>query len=131
MTEPTGIFSQVPALLASQLAYWRARLQLAGLESKEAAVHYAVILGLAIGGLVIAVFGYLFLVIALVFLIASLCDSEHAWIWITLGAAFLHFLGTAVLLFVAKGKLSRPMFAATLDEFRKDQQWLKTPANPS
>ena len=88
-------------------------------------------MGLAIGALVISVFGYLFLVIAVVFLIAWACGGGNAWIWVTLGAAFVHFLGAATLLVVAKGKLSQPMFAATLDELKKDQQWLKNPANPN
>ena len=131
MMEPDGLFSHLRALLGAKLAYLRARLLLAGLEGKEAAVHYALIVGLAIGALVISVFGYLFLVIAVVFLIAWACGGGNAWIWVTLGAAFVHFLGAATLLVVAKGKLSQPMFAATLDELKKDQQWLKNPANPN
>ena len=131
MIAPDGIFRHLTALLGAKLAYLRARLQLAGLEGKEAATHYALILGLAIGALVVAIFGYFFFVIALVFLVASMCDSEHAWIWVTLGAAFVHFISAAALAVIAKGKLSQPMFAATLDEFKKDQEWLKNPANPN
>ena len=131
MNDSDGIFSRLTALLGAKLAYIRARLQLAGLEGKEAAVHYGIILGLAIGAMVIAIFGYLFFVIALVFLIALAFGGGNAWIWVMLGAGFVHFVGTAILLLVAKAKLSQPMFAATLDEFNKDQQWLKTPANPN
>ena len=131
MSDPDGIFGRLAALLGAKLAYLRARLELAGLEGKEAAVHYGIILGLAIAALVITIFGYLFFVIALVFLIAWACGGGNAWIWVTLGAAFVHFIGAALLLIVAKMKLSQPMFAATLDELRKDQQWLKNPANPS
>ena len=130
MNDSDGIFSRLTALLGAKLAYIRARLQLAGLEGKEAAVHYGIILGLAIAAMVIAIFGYLFFVIALVFLIA-MAFGENAWIWVMLGAGFVHFIGTAILLLIAKAKLSQPMFAATLDEFKKDQQWLKTPANPN
>lgn len=131
MIEPDGLFSHLTALLGAKLAYLRARLQLAGLESREAAVHYAIIVGLAIGALVIAIFGYLFLVIAVVFLIAWACGGGNAWIWVTFGAAFVHFIGAALLLVIAKAKLFQPMFAATLDELRKDQEWLKNPANPN
>ena len=131
MNDSDGIFSRLTALLGAKLAYVRARLQLAGLEGKEAAVHYGIILGLAIGAMVIAIFGYLFFVIAIVFLIALAFGGGNAWIWVMLGAGFVHFVGTAILLLVAKAKLSQPMFAATLDEFKKDQQWLKTPANPN
>ncbi len=131
MIEPDGLFRHLAALLGAKLEYVRARLQLAGLEGKEAAVHLAVLIGLALGALVVVIFGYLFFVIAVVFLIAWACGGGNAWIWVTLGAAFVHFIAAAVLALVAKVKLSTPLFAATLDEFRKDQEWLKTPANPS
>ncbi len=131
MIEPDGMFRHFSALFSAKLAYLRARLQLAGIEGKEAAVHYAIIVALAIGALIVAVFGYLFLVIALVFMVAAFLDTEHAWIWVTLGAAFAHFVGAAALVAIAKVKLSQPMFAATFDEFKKDQEWLKTPANPN
>ncbi|MGB8166481.1 MAG: phage holin family protein [Chthoniobacteraceae bacterium] len=131
MIEPDGLFRHLGALLGAKLEYLRARLQLAGLESREAALHLAVLVGLAFGALVVAIFGYLFLVIALVFLVAWACGNGNAWIWVTFGAAFVHFLGAAVLVVVAKMRLSTPLFAATLDEFKKDQQWLKTPANPN
>jgi uncharacterized membrane protein YqjE len=131
MSEPDGLFRNLSSLLGAKLAYLRARLLLAGLEGKEAAVHYGVILALACVALVMVVFGYLFLVIALVFLVALAFGGGDAWIWVTLGAAVIHFTGAAGLLLVAKMKLGEPMFAATLDELKKDQQWLKTPANPN
>lgn len=131
MIEPDGILRHLTALLGAKLAYLRARLHLAGLEGKAAATHYALILALAIAALVVAIFGYFFFVIALVFLIAWACGGGNAWIWVTLGAACVHFIGAATLLVIAKAKLSQPMFAATLDEFKKDQEWLKNPANPN
>lgn len=131
MIEPDGFFTHLTALLGAKLTYMRARMLLAGLEGREAAVHYAITLALAIGALVVAIFGYLFFVIAIVFLIAWACGGGDVWIWVTLGAALVHFMGAALLVFLAKRKLSRPMFAVTLDEFKKDQLWLKTPANPN
>jgi uncharacterized membrane protein YqjE len=125
-TEDYGLFAHLAGLLSAKLAYLRARLQLAGIEAREATVHYAIILGLAIGALVVVVFGYLFLVIALVFLVAALLGTEHAWIWVLMGAAFLHLLGAAILGWIAKEKLSAPMFTASLNELKKDQEWLKT-----
>jgi uncharacterized membrane protein YqjE len=131
MTEPDGFFRHLAGLFAANVAYLRARLQLAGLEGKEAAVHYAIILGMAVGALFVAVFGYIFLVIALVFLIAWACGGGNAWIWVMFGAALVHFLGTGLLLFLAKQKFSQPMFTATFEEFKKDQQWLKNSAKLS
>ena len=129
--QAAGIFGHLSALLAAKLAYLRARLELAGMEGKEAAVHYGVILGLAIGGLIALIFGYCFGVIALVFLVAHFIGGEMAWIWVMLGAAALHFLGAAALLLVAKSRLGAPMFSASLDELKQDQEWLKTHANPN
>jgi uncharacterized membrane protein YqjE len=123
-----GLFAHLAGLLAANLAYLRARLELAGIEAREASVHYAIILGLAIGALIVLVFGYLFLVIALVFLVAALLGTPHAWIWVLLGAALLHLLGAGILGWIAKVKLSAPMFTASLNELKKDQEWLKTTA---
>jgi uncharacterized membrane protein YqjE len=129
--EAAGFFGHFSALVAAKLAYFRARLELAGLEGKEAAVHVAIILGLAIGGLIAVVFGYFFFILALVFLIALAFGGGGAWIWVLLGAAFLHFLGAAALVLIAKWKLGAPLFPLTLEELKKDQEWLKTDAKPN
>ncbi len=124
--EAPGLIAGATAFLAAKLAYLRARCELAGVEGKEALINYAIILALAIGAIVVVIFGYLFLVIALVFLIALAFTHESAWIWVMLGAGLLHVLLAAAFLFIAKTRLSRPMFDATLHEFRKDQEWLTT-----
>ena len=129
--QAAGIFAHLSALLAAKLAYVRARLELAGLEGREAAVHYGVILGLAVGGLIAVIFGYCFFIIALVFLIAHFIGGENAWIWVMLGAAVLHFLGAAALLLMAKARLGTPMFSVSLDELKHDQEWLKNNAKPN
>src|SRR5258707_5971808 len=86
-----GLFGHLSALLAAKLAYLKARLELAGIEGKEAATHLAIILGLAIGALVAVVFGYFFLVIALAFLIARAFGDGSAWPWVLCAAALFHF----------------------------------------
>ena len=129
--QAAGIFGHLTALLAAKLAYVRARLELAGLEGREAAVHYGIILGLAVGGLIAVIFGYCFFIIALVFLLAHFIGGENAWIWVMLGAAVLHFLSAAALLLMAKARLGTPMFAASLDELKHDQEWLKNHAKPN
>jgi uncharacterized membrane protein YqjE len=112
-TRDYGLFAHLAGLLAAKLAYLRARLELAGIEAREASVHYAIILGLAIGALI---------------LVAALLKTPHAWIWVLLGAAFLHLLGAGILGWIAKVKLSAPMFTASLNELKKDQEWLKKTA---
>jgi len=122
--EGAGFFAHISALLAAHLSYLKVRLQLAGIEAKEAGIHYGLILAFVIAALIAVIFGYLFLIIALVFLIALAFDSQSAWIWVMFGAALLHLGGAGALLFLAKGKLAEPMFAETLNEFKKDQRWL-------
>jgi uncharacterized membrane protein YqjE len=126
-----GLFGHLSALLAAKLAYLQARLELAGMEGKEAAVHLGIILGLALVSLVMVVFGYFFLVLALVFLIALAFGGGNAWIWVLLGAAVVHLLLAGALLFVAKIRLGVPLFPLTFEELRKDQEWLKTNAKPN
>ena len=130
-TEGAGLFGHFSALIAAKLGYLQARLKLAGIEGKEAAIHGGIIIGLAIGALIALIFGYFLFVLGIVFLVALAFDSPHAWIWVLLVAALLHFLGAVVLLFIAKMKLGTPLFPLTLDEFRKDQEWLKTTIKPS
>ena len=119
-----GLFAHIIDFLGAGSAYFRARLQLAGLEAKEAAVHYVVILALVLASLVIVIFGYLFLCFSLVFGVAALIGGAYTWIWVTFAFAILHFIAVGVLLFIAYSRLREPMFAASLEEFRKDQEWL-------
>lgn len=125
-----GLFAHLSALLAAKLAYLKARLELAGIEGKEAAIHLAIILGLAIGATVLLIFGYFFLVIAVAFLI-GLAFGGNAWVWVLFGAAVLHILGAGLLLLIAKVRLGVPLFPITLEELKKDQEWLKTNAKPN
>ena len=120
----TSFFEHATVWLGTLLAHLRARLELAGIEGKEAAVHYGVLLGLAVAGFVFSVFGYLFLWLSLVFLVAWACGGGDAWIWVLFGASAVHLCGGAGAFFWIKGKLATPMFSATLDELRKDHEWL-------
>src|SRR4051794_26953497 len=85
-----GVFCHVAGFFAGFAEYLKARLQLAGLETKEAAGHYAIIVGLLMAAGVVAVFGYLFFCIAVIFAIAALIKGPYTWIWLTFGMALLH-----------------------------------------
>jgi uncharacterized membrane protein YqjE len=129
--ESAGFLGHISALVAAKLGYLRARLKLAGIEGKEAAIHGGILIGLAAGALVASIFGYFLLVIALVFLIALACGGGNAWIGVLFAAALLHFLGAVVLVLLAKARLGTPLFPLTLDELRKDQEWLKSTKKPN
>jgi uncharacterized membrane protein YqjE len=105
-------------------AYFQARLTLAGMESKEAAIHYAMLLAFAVGALVLCAFGYVFFVIGLVFAIAWFFEDPSKWIWVMLGVGVLHFAVAIVCVLIARAKIFVPMFRDTISELRKDQLWL-------
>jgi uncharacterized membrane protein YqjE len=119
-----GLFAHLSAYLGAIAKYLRARLQLLGIETKEAALHYVIIIALLFAALVVVIFGYLFFCFGLVFAIAALIGGKYTWIWVTFGMALLHFAAAAGAVFLAKSRLSAPMFTSTLQEFRKDQEWL-------
>ena len=121
-----GFVTNAVTAFAAALAYLKARLQLAGIEFKEAGVHYVTVLALVVAALVVVVLGYLFLCLAIVFLFAWALGDGHSWIWVTLGMGALHFIAAATFLYMAKARLSQPVFATTLNEFKKDQEWLTT-----
>ena len=123
--DDAGFFRHSIAVVSALVDYFKARFQLAGLESKEAGVHYGIIAALAVAAVFVVLLGYFFLCFALVFLIAWLLGDGHAWIWVTFGMALLHFGAAVACLWIAKGRFAEPVFAATLEEFKKDQEWLK------
>jgi uncharacterized membrane protein YqjE len=111
-------------MLAAGWSYIRARGELASIEGREAGLHWLKALALLVGAFVLLPFGWLFLCLASVFLIAEAIGTDSAWIWVTFGAAILHF-GAAYALFLKVRSFAKlPLFPATLDEFRKDQAWL-------
>jgi uncharacterized membrane protein YqjE len=111
-------------LLSAAWRYLHARLELAGMEGREAAAIYLKSLGLLLGGIVVLVFGYLFFCLGAVFAIATAFGGGQAWIWVTLAAAFLHFVGGGLLLWKVRSLVRQPVFDTPLEEFRRDHSWL-------
>ena len=51
-------------------------------------------------------------------------QQRGAWIWVSFGMALLHVGAGVGAFFWIKRKIGKPMFEATFDELRKDQEWL-------
>jgi uncharacterized membrane protein YqjE len=117
-----GLLEHLGELCAAGLEYLQARLALAGIEAKEALIHFGIILGLFAGAVAVMVFGYLFLCIAITVLVAQLLHVSPGWVILAL--AVLHFLIAAVAVTAAVLKLKTSVFSATMAELKKDQQWL-------
>jgi uncharacterized membrane protein YqjE len=69
------------------------------------------------------VLGYIFLVVAVVAGLAHLIGTS--WPVIVLAAAVLHFVIALVLVLIARSRITKPVFRATLTELKKDREWLK------
>ena len=124
-TDHQGFIAHAKAWVAGALRYLKARLSLAGIEAREAAGKYGGAAALATGGFVLAIFGYVFLIICAVFGIAAAFDNEHAWILILGIAALLHIGGGLALFFLAWNRAKGGAFAVSIEELKKDQSWLK------
>ena len=117
-----GLLEHLRELFAAGLEYLQARLALAGIEAKEALLHFGIIIALLVAAVTVSLFGYLFLCIAITVLIAQLLNVSPGWVILVL--ALVHFgLAVGASLF-AIARLKTAVFAATLSELQKDQQWL-------
>lgn len=119
-----GVIEHFSGLLAAFLAYLQARLLLAGIESKEAAIHYAMLLVWTGGALVLCFLGYIFVCIGLVFAVAYFFQDPSKWIWVMLGFGAVHFAVAIFCVLIARSKIFAPMFRETISELKKDQLWL-------
>jgi uncharacterized membrane protein YqjE len=117
-----GLLDHLRELLAAGLEYFQARLALAGIEAKEALLHFAIIAGLFVAGVTVILFGYLFLCIAITLLVAEFLGVSPGWVILLM--ALLHFAVAAGSVLLAVVRLKAGVFTATLAEFKKDQQWL-------
>jgi uncharacterized membrane protein YqjE len=118
-----GLTAEFLSMWGSAARHVQALLELAGVEGREALALYlrlAVLLGVA---LVFLFVGYLF---ALVF-VASLAASllHISWIWISLALAAIHLLVCFLCALHVKAHFSDPVFSATAAELRKDFDALK------
>ncbi len=108
--------------VASFLAYLELRLQLLGLESKEAGLHLLVLALLFVGAVV---FFAGFVVMLVVFLLYLLTLIFHwGWGWSALACGVVSLLiavGAGVTL---RFRIIRPLFSTTLAEFKRDREWL-------
>jgi uncharacterized membrane protein YqjE len=117
-----GLVDHLRELCAAGAEYAQARLALAGMETKEALIHFGIIIALCVGAVAVLVFGYLFFCIALTLLIAQLLGIAPGWV--VLALAVLHFVVAGGAIGIAVMRLKTSVFEGTLAELKKDQLWL-------
>src|SRR5262245_28622465 len=118
-----GLLENLLALLAALSEFFESRFAILAQESKAAAVQVLVLAGCVIFALLLCALGYIFLITGAVAGLAHLVGIS--WPWIALAAAVVHFIVALVLLLVARSRINKPLFRATLTELKKDREWLK------
>ena len=126
-----GLLENLLALLNALAEFFESRFALLAEESKGAAVQLLILVGSVIFALVLCALGYVFLITGAVVGLAHLIGIS--WPWIALAAAVVHFIVALILLLVARSRVTKPLFRATLTELKKDREWLKSldATNPS
>ena len=121
---PQGAVPEVLRFAGTFGRHVQGLVQLASIESKEAAMVGVRLLALLIASIVLAVFGYVLILLFIAFLLAIVFGVS--WLWISLGLALLHFAGLAICAFLAMKSLRSPFFKATAAELKRDFDALKT-----
>jgi len=120
----SGLLDNVLGLLSAIVQFFEVRFAVLAQESKSAALQLLILVGCVIAALALCVMGYVFLVVSAVVGIAHLLGTS--WPVVALVVALLHFIIAGVLLLVARSRITKPMFQDTVDELKKDREWLKT-----
>lgn len=118
-----GLLQNLLALASALAEFFESRFALLAEESKAAALQILILVGCLIFALLLCAIGYVFLITGVVVGLAHLVGIS--WPWIALATAALHFIIALVLVLIARSRITKPFFRATLAELRKDREWLK------
>jgi uncharacterized membrane protein YqjE len=118
-----GLLENLLALLNALAGFFESRFALLAEESKGAAIQLLILAGCVIFALLLCALGYVFLITGAVVGLAHLIGIS--WPWVALAAGVVHFIVALVLLLVARSRITKPLFRATLTELKKDREWLK------
>src|SRR6201987_4809010 len=123
-SERSSTADSVKHWVAAFLRYLELRLQLLGLEAKEAGLHLLII-GLLVTGVLVLFAGFLVMfAVFLLYLIITLLHWE--WGWGALLCSGILLLGSIAVAIILRIRIGRPLFSLTLAELQKDREWLKT-----
>jgi uncharacterized membrane protein YqjE len=112
----------VRSWVASFINYLELRLELLGLESKEAGLHLLV-LALLFAGTVVFFSGFLvMLTVFLLYLVMLIFHWEWGWSALACGGFLL--LSSVATGLILRFRIVKPLFPTTFAEFAKDREWL-------
>ena len=119
----SGLVGNALALLSAAVEFFETRFALLAKESKSAAVQMLILIASLVVAMALSAMGYVFLVVSAIVGLAYLLGTS--WPWIALMVALLHFIIALLCLLIARNRMTKPLFRATLDELKKDREWLK------
>jgi uncharacterized membrane protein YqjE len=120
----SGLLDNALALISAIVSFFESRFVLVAKESKSVAVQLLILVGCVIVAFALCLMGYVFLIVSAVVGLAHLLGTS--WAVVALVVALVHFIIAGVLLLVARSRITKPMFPDTVDELKKDREWLKT-----
>jgi uncharacterized membrane protein YqjE len=118
-----GLLENFFATLGALANFFESRFVLLAQESKTAAIQLLILAGCLILAVLLSALGYVFLITGAVVGLAHIVGVS--WPWIALTAAALHFVIALVLLLIARSRITKPFFTATMTELKKDREWLR------
>jgi uncharacterized membrane protein YqjE len=119
-----GLLQNLVALASALAEFFESRFVLLARESKAAALQVLILVSCLILAVLLCALGYVFLITGAVAGLAHLVGIS--WPWIALAAAALHFIIALLLLLIARSRITKPLFGATLAELKKDREWLRS-----
>ena len=119
-----GLVNNLVSVANTLAGFFEARVSLFARESKTALLQILLLAGAVIGALVLLASGYVFLIVSVIFGIAH--AAGVSWVWIALAAAVLHFILAGACAFAAKAQISKPLFRISMEELKRDREWLKS-----
>lgn len=119
----TGFIGSLIALASALADFFESRAALLATESKAALIQLLVAAACLVAAILFFAFGYVFLVATAVVAVAHMANVS--WLWVALVAAGIHFLIALILLLVAGTGIKRPIFRGTMEELKRDREWLK------
>src|SRR6266480_3673712 len=120
----SGLLENALALISAVAEFFESRFALVAQESKAAALQMLILVGCVMAALALCVMGYVFLIVSAVVGVAHLLGTS--WPVVALVVALVHFIIAGALLLVARSRITKPMFRNSVDELKKDREWLKT-----
>ena len=118
-----GLLENLLALASALTGFFESHFALFAQESKAALVQLLVLAACLIVAPVLCVLGYVFLIASAVVGLAHLVGIS--WVWTALAAAGAHFVIALILLLIARNRMTKALFRATLTELKEDREWLK------